>query len=183
MNAFVEMVNGIAGQWSQGMGLVVWQSAALAAVVYLVTLCIRRISAAACFWLWMLVPLRLLVMPLITISLPLLPAPSFPPENVIVEPAALEQLPAGPVRAIDTTAAQGATEEAVDITRAHQRRCVTKPILGEVPNMVWDRQSALLISTTTVSMISLLVRVMQQNMPAAFTYIGEKSTLRAIVQT
>ena len=74
MNWFIEIINGIASSWSSGMWLVVWQSAALAAIIYLVTLCIRRASAAACFWLWMLVPLRLLVMPLITISLPLLPA-------------------------------------------------------------------------------------------------------------
>ncbi len=74
MNSFVEIANTLAGRWSDGMWLIIWQSAALATIIYLLTLCIRRASAAVRFWLWMLVPLRLLVMPLLTISLPLLPA-------------------------------------------------------------------------------------------------------------
>jgi len=42
MNSFIEIVNGLASQWLDGMWAVVWQSAALAAIVYLLTLCIRR---------------------------------------------------------------------------------------------------------------------------------------------
>jgi beta-lactamase regulating signal transducer with metallopeptidase domain/tetratricopeptide (TPR) repeat protein len=51
---------------------VLWQTAALAAIVGLVALCARRMSPAQRFWLWMLVPLRLLVMPLVTVTLPVL---------------------------------------------------------------------------------------------------------------
>ena len=61
MNSFVEIANTLAGRWSDGMWLIIWQSAALATIIYLLTLCIRRASAAVRFWLWMLVPLRLLV--------------------------------------------------------------------------------------------------------------------------
>lgn len=88
MNSFIEIANELAGRWLDGMWAVVWQSTALAVTVYLLTLCIRRASAAARFWLWMLVPLRLLAMPLITISLPLLPAVT-QPQSTYLEPAPL----------------------------------------------------------------------------------------------
>jgi len=73
MNGFIEIANSAADQWSAGMWQIVWQSTILATIVYFLTLSFRKTSAVR-FWLWMLVPLRLLVMPLITISLPLLPA-------------------------------------------------------------------------------------------------------------
>ena len=76
MGAFVEITNGLATQWIGAMWPIIWQSVVLAGVVYLVTLFLRRVSATTRFWLWMFVPLRLLVMPLITVSLPLLPAVS-----------------------------------------------------------------------------------------------------------
>jgi ankyrin repeat protein/beta-lactamase regulating signal transducer with metallopeptidase domain len=90
MNSLIEIINNIAIRWSDGMWLIVWQSAALAAIIYLVTLCIRRASAAACFWLWMLVPFRLLVMPLVTLSLPLLPAAIPGQESTDIGPLSVE---------------------------------------------------------------------------------------------
>ena len=75
MNAAIEWANGLAGHWARGMWPVLWQTAALAAIVGLIVLCSRRMSPALRFWLWMLVPLRLLVMPLIVIALPVLPNP------------------------------------------------------------------------------------------------------------
>ncbi len=93
MNSFIEIANNLANQWLNGMWAVVWQSAALAVIVYLLTLCVKQASAAVRFWLWMLVPLRLLVMPLITIALPLLPA-SAPVESTYVEPAPMVRVPA-----------------------------------------------------------------------------------------
>ena len=93
MNSLIEIINNIAIQWSDGMWFIVWQSTILAAIIYLVTLCVRRTSAAACFWLWMLVPLRLLVMPLVTLSLPLLP----------VAAPGLERTDVGPLSAEVTT--------------------------------------------------------------------------------
>ena len=74
MNSVTEMVNAIAELWAGQMWTIIWQSSVLAGLVVIVTLLFRRLSAAVKFWLWMLVPLRLLVMPLITVSLPLLPA-------------------------------------------------------------------------------------------------------------
>ena len=90
MNSFIEMANELAGRWLDGMWVIVWQSTVLAAIVFSLTLCIRRVSATVRFWLWMLVPLRLLVMPLITISLPLLPAMT-QPESTYIEPATVER--------------------------------------------------------------------------------------------
>ncbi len=75
MNAAIEWANGLAGHWARGMWPVLWQTAALAVIVGLIVLCNRRMSPALKFWLWMLVPLRLLVMPLIVIALPVLPSP------------------------------------------------------------------------------------------------------------
>ena len=99
-HSFIEIINSIASRWSDGMWLVVWQSAALAAIIYLLTLCIRRISAATCFWLWMLVPLRLLVMPLMTISLPLLPAATPQMESIDFGAGSAEVMPLDPAGAM-----------------------------------------------------------------------------------
>ncbi|MFC1781910.1 M56 family metallopeptidase, partial [Planctomycetota bacterium] len=74
MNTVIEIVNHFAELWAGQMWAIIWQSLALSGLVLIVSLVFRRISANVKFWLWMLVPLRLLVMPLITISLPLLPA-------------------------------------------------------------------------------------------------------------
>ena len=91
MNAITEIVNTFAGLWAGQMWTIIWQSSVLAGLVVIVTLLFRRLSAAVKFWLWMLVPLRLLVMPLITISLPLLPAIAPPHiEHVETAPAMVE---------------------------------------------------------------------------------------------
>ena len=94
MNSVTEMVNAIAELWAGQMWTIIWQSSVLAGLVVIVTLLFRRLSAAVKFWLWMLVPLRLLVMPLITVSLPLLPA---------ITPSHIENLETSP--AIVKTAA------------------------------------------------------------------------------
>lgn len=70
MNPFIE---NIVDQWAACMWPAIWQSTLLAAVIYLATFSLRKKAAAVRFWLWMLVPLRLLVMPLVTIGVPVLP--------------------------------------------------------------------------------------------------------------
>jgi len=104
MDAFIETANHLANQWSGAIWTIVWQSTVLAGIVFLVTLCLRRASAAVRFWLWMLVPLRLLVMPLITISLPLLPA-VMQSENVNTESVSTEMVLAEPavIRTFEAT--------------------------------------------------------------------------------
>ena len=74
MNAPLEFLDGIAEGWLEVMWPAVWQSAVLAGVVFLVTWRLRRGPAALRFWLWMLVPVKLLIMPLVTVAIPLLPA-------------------------------------------------------------------------------------------------------------
>jgi len=74
MYGLVTVANGLAGRWAAAMWPAIWQSTVLAAVVFLLTLFLRRASSPLRFWLWMLVPLRLLVMPMLTISVPVLPA-------------------------------------------------------------------------------------------------------------
>ena len=73
MNALVEFANVWSARWAEAMWGAVWQSAVLAGAVWVVTLCLRKRSAGVRFWLWMLVPLRLLVMPAVTVTVPVLP--------------------------------------------------------------------------------------------------------------
>ncbi len=106
MGAFIEITNGLASRWVGAMWPIIWQSVVLAGIIYLLTLCLRRLSATVRFWLWMLVPLRLLVMPMITVRLPLLPAPTqletaniepVPAEMVIMEHPAIRGIETAPV--------------------------------------------------------------------------------------
>ncbi len=95
MDALIGLMNGLSGRWAGGMWLVLWQTAILAAVVYLLTRCLHRAPAALRFWLWMLVPLRLLVMPLVTLSLPVLPPePAGLGAHMSATPAVVLQQPA-----------------------------------------------------------------------------------------
>jgi beta-lactamase regulating signal transducer with metallopeptidase domain len=96
----IEWANGLAGHWARGMWPVLWQTAALAVIVGLIVLSARRASPALRFWLWMLVPLRLLVMPLIVISLPVLapprairPTPAAAPPPIVTEAPVEAQAP------------------------------------------------------------------------------------------
>jgi len=86
MTTFVEFADEIAPRWAETMWPAVWQSTVLAGVLFLVGLFLRRTSASLRFWLWMLVPLRLLVMPFLTIPVPALPAKEAPTAPAVVEP-------------------------------------------------------------------------------------------------
>jgi beta-lactamase regulating signal transducer with metallopeptidase domain len=73
MNGFIETINNLAGDWSAILWPAVWQSAVLAVVIFLATLLLRNKMASVRFCLWMLVPLRLIVMPFFTVAVPVLP--------------------------------------------------------------------------------------------------------------
>lgn len=73
MNAWMLTLNGYAESWASALWPVAWQSALLAVVILPLALLLRRASPQFRMWLWMLVPLRLLVMPLLTVPLPVLP--------------------------------------------------------------------------------------------------------------
>ena len=70
MNPIIE---NIAEQWAARMWPAIWQTTILAAVIFVATFSLRKKTAALRFWLWMLIPLRLIVMPMITIGVPVLP--------------------------------------------------------------------------------------------------------------
>jgi beta-lactamase regulating signal transducer with metallopeptidase domain len=74
MSGLTSTLNALSARWAAAMWPVVWQTALLALAVLMLTLALRRGSAAVRFWLWMLVPLRLLAMPMLSVSLPVLPA-------------------------------------------------------------------------------------------------------------
>lgn len=71
MDALTKLLNELGAAWWASMWEAVWQSAVLAGVVYALTRA-RGLPASVRFWLWMLVPLRLLVMPLLRVPLPVL---------------------------------------------------------------------------------------------------------------
>jgi beta-lactamase regulating signal transducer with metallopeptidase domain len=73
METMLPALNAAAQGWAGFLWPILYQSAILAGIVYVVTRS-RRGPAAWRFWLWMLVPLRLLIMPAMTISIPVLPA-------------------------------------------------------------------------------------------------------------
>lgn len=79
MSEITSSLNALSARWAEAMWPVIWQTAALALVVLCLTSLLRRAPAAVRFWLWMLVPFRLLAMPLLSVSLPVLPARSEEP--------------------------------------------------------------------------------------------------------
>ncbi|MCL4695412.1 MAG: M56 family metallopeptidase, partial [Candidatus Hydrogenedentes bacterium] len=74
MPELIDVTNEFAARWAGVMWAAVWQSSVLAAAILGITLLLRRFSPSLRYWLWMLVVLRLLVVPLGTVSLPILPA-------------------------------------------------------------------------------------------------------------
>jgi beta-lactamase regulating signal transducer with metallopeptidase domain len=104
MTGLVAFANELAGEWSGWMWAAVWQSSVLGLLVFLVTRRLRRASALVRFWLWMLVPLRLLVMPVLTVPIPALPP--YAPVPVAVSGAAAEE------ESLDVFAATAPAEEA-----------------------------------------------------------------------
>jgi beta-lactamase regulating signal transducer with metallopeptidase domain len=94
-------LNAWAAVWSAQMVAVLWHSALLAGVVGLVASLLWRASPAARYWLWQIVAVKLLLMPLWSVSLALawLPAPAEvnrtsheDPPAVAVAPAPNEQI-------------------------------------------------------------------------------------------
>ncbi len=90
MAGAMEFMNAMADRWAEMMWPAVWQSALVAVLVLVVTATLRKGPSSLRFWLWMLVPLRLLVMPVITVPLPVLPPtePAF-----VAEPVEMSALP------------------------------------------------------------------------------------------
>ena len=80
MDEFVLLSNELASKWAGIMWPAVWQSTVLGLTLLFASKCLRGAPATLRCWLWMLIPLRLLAMPLLSISLPVLPA--LPPANL-----------------------------------------------------------------------------------------------------
>ena len=95
MNGAIDTINAAAGVWAREMWAVVWQSVVLAGLIAVTIRCIRRTSPALRCWLWMLVPLRLLVMPLVGVTLPVLPLTT---QKTTISPVAQTSLPMSPVQ-------------------------------------------------------------------------------------
>ncbi|MCP4640251.1 MAG: M48 family metalloprotease [bacterium] len=111
MNAAIQLANALGDQWWAIMWPALWQSTALALIIYLVSKAPHAASPSIRFWLWMLVPLRLLVMPLMTVPLPVLPAiQDVPPAarvSVPVVESRFQPLPDEPLRTMPTPPDRG----------------------------------------------------------------------------
>ncbi len=72
----IEWLNHWGAAWTTLVGVALWQSTLVACVVGIVALALRRSSPAVRYWLWQLVAIKLLVVPVGTwsIGLPWLPA-------------------------------------------------------------------------------------------------------------
>ena len=95
MELFIALANAMAARWIEIIWPAVWQSAVLAALVYCLARRMRRAPAAFRFWIWMLVPMRLLVAPWVGISLPVLPllSPNLAIESPARDPAPIDRAP------------------------------------------------------------------------------------------
>ncbi len=90
MTEILEAVNGASGAWLGMMWAVLWQSALLVGVVALAALALRRSSPAVRYWLWQIVAVKLLLMPLWTcaVSLPWPLEPPVPLVSLAAQPVA-----------------------------------------------------------------------------------------------
>lgn len=105
MPELIEVTNEIASRWAGVMWSAVWQSSVLAAAILAVTLLLKKVSPSLRYWLWMLVVLRLLVVPMGTVSLPILPALN---ESVDVDGPGVAQLLLAEISATPATGGYGA---------------------------------------------------------------------------
>ncbi len=96
MDLHIASANDFASQWLSSLWTAVWQSALLAFAVLILARFLKNASASLRFWIWMLVPLRLLVMPFVCITVPVLPAPS------VHDAAALRATSASPTLSDET---------------------------------------------------------------------------------
>jgi beta-lactamase regulating signal transducer with metallopeptidase domain len=87
MTSLIQWLNGVGPDWAAAMWVVLWQSTVLAGAVWVATRFLKKAQPAVRFWLWMLVSLRLLVMPWISINLPFLDAR--PVETAVIPAAAV----------------------------------------------------------------------------------------------
>jgi beta-lactamase regulating signal transducer with metallopeptidase domain len=70
----MKSLNDFSSQWVFTMWDAVWQSTILACVIFLLLKYFKRAPASVRYWLWMLVPLKLLVMPFFAYYVPVLPS-------------------------------------------------------------------------------------------------------------
>jgi beta-lactamase regulating signal transducer with metallopeptidase domain len=73
MLALLNEIIAFSNIWATGIWSVIYQSSFLACIIFMITR-YKKISASLRFGLWMLVILRMLVMPVATVSLPVLPS-------------------------------------------------------------------------------------------------------------
>lgn len=65
----IQWLNEASGPWALTFWAIVWQSTLVAVLVWLVALALRGSSPAVRYWLWQLVPIKLLVLPLMAMAL------------------------------------------------------------------------------------------------------------------
>ena len=153
MNSFIELANGFAARWVELMGPAIVQSTVLAGLVCLLIVSLRRATPSFRFWLWMLVPLRLLIMPFLMVSLPLLPAEvvdEIPDNSAVVRAVEPESTPTE----IDTTPAVTDTTAKTDTTTP-VRAATAQPAAGGPTIWTW------LMAAWILGVLFFLVRLVR----------------------
>ena len=69
-----ETLNAFAAAWAALMGSILWQSTVLALVVAGISFRLRHASPSVRYWLWQIIAIKLLILPLWTLTVP---QPSF----------------------------------------------------------------------------------------------------------
>jgi beta-lactamase regulating signal transducer with metallopeptidase domain len=102
MAAVIDLLNRWGDAWSALAGLALWQATVVAVVVGLIALALRRASPAVRYWLWQLVAIKLLLLPLgsWSVGLAWLPALQSEPAVETLSVAAVQ------AEAADTIAAE-----------------------------------------------------------------------------
>jgi beta-lactamase regulating signal transducer with metallopeptidase domain len=78
-----EMLNTFAAAWTVLMGSILWQSTVLALVVGGISFRFRRSSPSMRYWLWQIIAIRLLILPLWTLTVP---GPSLLSSSIAMQP-------------------------------------------------------------------------------------------------
>lgn len=129
MSGLVDLLNDVSPDWLALMFAITWQSSVLVLLVACVARLLRRASPVVRYWLWQLVAIKLLLMPLWTQMVPVpWPAAAANPASVPVQHAAA--LASATLTKGESNAPQVAVSERAKIA-------MTRPVAPPQPKLTW----------------------------------------------
>lgn len=139
---YAENINAWSATWSSWIVSTVWQSTVLALVVYVAAALLRRSSPAVRYWLWQIVAIKLLLVPLWTFAVPAewLPqswrtALTQGSPAIVTARAEIEAIPTAPQSNEPTIS--GENEPALSIAEPHTVASVSTATKGALTWTAW----------------------------------------------